>query len=67
MFRGGLPFLLALMLALPFVSNNTSPASAQGVDENRLETTLLQSYFLSVDNFAGPADVGEGRKWARRR
>ncbi|MDA0768850.1 MAG: hypothetical protein BZY79_06530 [SAR202 cluster bacterium Casp-Chloro-G4] len=56
--RGGLPVLLALMLAFPLVGSNMPSASAQGIDKDRLDTTLLQAYFLSVDNFAGPVMMG---------
>lgn len=56
--RRGLPMILALMLALPFVNGNASSAAAQAIDEDRLDTTLLQAYFISVDNFAGPVMMG---------
>jgi hypothetical protein len=37
---------------------NTGNASAQSVDDEALQTALLQSYFISVDNFAGPVMMG---------
>lgn len=56
--RWWIPGLISLMLVLPFVGTSTSSVSAQGVDEDRLEIALLQAYFLSVDNFAGPVMMG---------
>ena len=52
-FRAWLPVVIALMLALPIIGTSAPSASAQAIDEDRLDATLLQAYFLSVDNFAG--------------
>ncbi len=50
--------LIVLVLIIPLVGSGNKTVSAQGVDEQRLETTLLQAYFISVDNFAGPVMMG---------
>jgi len=58
-FRAWLPVVIALMLALPIIGTSAPSASAQAIDEDRLDATLLQAYFLSVDNFAGSVMMGE--------
>ena len=54
----GTVLLILLILIIPLVGSGSRTASAQGVDEQRLEIALLQSYFISVDNFAGPVMMG---------
>ncbi|MCH7745570.1 MAG: pentapeptide repeat-containing protein, partial [Chloroflexi bacterium] len=56
--RWGILGLVSLLLVIPFTGASTSSVSAQAVDEDRLEIALLQAYFLSVDNFAGPVMMG---------
>lgn len=51
----GIVASLIFMSVFVFSTNN---ASAQSVDDDRLESALLQSYFISVDNFAGPVMMG---------
>ena len=55
--RGAIVLIL-LILIIPLVSSGSRTASAQAIDQQRLEIALLQTYFISVDNFAGPVMMG---------
>ena len=50
--------IVAALIFMSVFLTSSNSASAQSVDDNALRTALLQSYFISVDNFAGPVMMG---------
>ncbi|MDP6455554.1 MAG: hypothetical protein QF898_19910 [SAR202 cluster bacterium] len=54
----GVTIALIVAVGLMVSGTQSNKASAQSVDDAALQTALLQSYFISVDNFAGPVMMG---------